>query len=73
MLAMADYQRGQTGAACSELAQGREVVEAKFNSALERGKSGGGFWYDWVFAKHLLQEATELIDCNSTNAPSETN
>jgi hypothetical protein len=71
MLAMVDYQRGQASAACSELAQGTEVVKVKFNSELERGKSGGGYWYDWVFAKHLLQEATELIDCNSTNTSPE--
>jgi tetratricopeptide (TPR) repeat protein len=71
MLAMVDYQRGQASAACSELAQGREVVEAKFKSGLDHGKSGGGYWYDWVFAKHLLHEAVDLIGCTSTNAPPE--
>ena len=71
MLAMVDYQRGQISAAYSELAQGRDVVEAKFSGGLDRGKSGGGYWYDWLFAKHLLQEATELIGSVSTNTPPE--
>jgi hypothetical protein len=68
ILAMTDYQRGQSGAACSELAQGRQLVEAKFHSGLDHGKSGFGYWYDWVFASLMLKEASGLIDCN-TNAP----
>jgi serine/threonine protein kinase len=67
VLAMADCQRGQTSDAASELAQGRQLVEAKFQTGLDHGRAGVGYWFDWVFARHLLQEATALIEGNSTS------
>ncbi len=62
---MADYQRGRVNEACSELQQGRELVEDKKKSGIDRGKSGTGFWYDWDFASQLLQEASAMVDCNA--------
>ena len=64
ILAMACYQRGQTGEACSELDLGRQLIEARFQIGLTHGSAGAGYWYDWIFARHLLREATALIDCN---------
>jgi tetratricopeptide (TPR) repeat protein len=61
ILAMACWRLGQPEQARTELAQAREVVEAKFNSGLDRGTGVQGFWFDWVFAKILLREATVLI------------
>jgi serine/threonine protein kinase len=66
IVAMAYYQRGEIKGAVSELAEGRELVETKFKSELGHGRADLGYWFDWVFASLLLQEATALIDGNST-------
>jgi serine/threonine protein kinase len=70
ILAMASHRLGQTAQARSELAQGREAIENKFKSGLDRGTGVHGFWFDWVFARILLREATALIDGNSSRPPS---
>jgi len=62
ILAMSRHQLGQTDEARSGLAQGRETIERKFQSGLERGTGVQGFWFDWVFARILLREATALIE-----------
>ena len=66
--AMADEQIGQSSAACSELAQGRQLIDEKFAGSLDRGQAGAGFWFDWVFARQLLQEASALINCEPDSA-----
>jgi tetratricopeptide (TPR) repeat protein len=48
VLAMAYYQNGQTNEACTELAQGRQLIDEKFKTVLDHGRPGSGFWYDWV-------------------------
>jgi hypothetical protein len=64
VLAMSDYQSGEMDEARSQLAQGRKMVDAKFQAGLAQGNGRDGFWYDWVFAQILLGEATTLIDGN---------
>jgi serine/threonine protein kinase len=64
-LAMAFFHQGQTNDACAELAQSRQLVDAKFASGLDHGQSGVGFWFDWVYARHLSREAAALINCDS--------
>jgi hypothetical protein len=68
--AMACQQNGQGSDACSELAQGRQLIEEKFKGDLDRGQAGVGFWFDWVFARQLLREASALVNCSPV--PSET-
>jgi hypothetical protein len=63
--AMAEYQRGESSEADSELMQQRLLVEAKFRAGLDRGRSDAGYWFDWFFASILLEEATSLIDASS--------
>jgi hypothetical protein len=70
-LAMAYYQKGQTGEACSELAQGRQLVDEKFKSGLDRGRAGSGYWFDWVYALHLAQEAAALVNCDPEKSGTE--
>jgi serine/threonine protein kinase len=70
ILAMSDWQLGQSEQAQSELSQGREVIEAKFKSDLGRGNKNNGFWWDWVFARILMREAMALIENNSAPAGS---
>ena len=73
VLAMARHRLGQADAARSDLAQGREMIENKFKSGLDAGSGPVGFWFDWVFARTLLGEATKLVggvagDTAHTNA-----
>ncbi len=58
-LALALSHTGQKGEALKELSQGRQSVENKFNEALEPGSAAQGFWFDWVFARILLREASK--------------
>jgi tetratricopeptide (TPR) repeat protein len=62
ILAMACQQLGQSDEARSELAQGRKIIEDKFQSGLDRGTGVQGFWFDWLFGRILLGEATALIE-----------
>jgi serine/threonine protein kinase len=64
-LAMALHQKGQTDEVCADLAQGRRLIDEKFKSGLDRGRAGSGFWFDWVYARQLAQEAAALINCDS--------
>jgi len=71
VLAMAFYQNGQTNEACAALAQSRQLIDGKFRTGLDHGRPGSGFWYDWVYARHLTQEATALITCDSEKSAPE--
>jgi eukaryotic-like serine/threonine-protein kinase len=64
ILAMSDQRLGKTAEARSELAQARQMIENKFKSQLDRGGPMQGFWFDWTFARILLNEATALIEGN---------
>jgi serine/threonine protein kinase/tetratricopeptide (TPR) repeat protein len=64
ILAMSEWKLGKTDEARSELAQAREIIENKFKSQLDRGGPMQGFWFDWTFARILLDEATALIQGN---------
>ena len=61
ILAMACYRDGKIGEAREHLAHGRALVEARFQNGLDRGGAGIGMWYDSLFARVLLREATGLI------------
>jgi serine/threonine protein kinase len=62
ILAMCRQELGQIEEARSELAQSREIIEGKFKSGLDRGTGVKGFWFDWIFARILLREASALIE-----------
>jgi tetratricopeptide (TPR) repeat protein len=59
VLAMAHYQTGRADQARSELVQARQKVENQFNNLSVN--SDGAYWFDWVFARILLREATALM------------
>ena len=61
ILAMSCHRQGLADEAGSQLAKAREVIEANFKYGLEHGNAGEGMWYDWVFARILLREASALI------------
>jgi hypothetical protein len=61
ILALADYRLGKIPDARTELAQARALIQNKFKNELDRGTPMEGFWFDWVFARILLQEAENQI------------
>jgi len=61
ILAMAQEKLQQPAEARLQLAQAGEALEAKFKSGLDMGNGKQGFWFDWMLAKVLAQEATQLI------------
>ena len=62
LLAMSFQKLGKVQDARAQLKAGREAVDAKFRNGLDRGTGVQGFWFDWVFARVLLREATALIE-----------
>ena len=68
ILAMSCQRLGQTGEARTQLQEARQIVDNKFKSHLDQGNGVQGFWFDWVFARILLNEATALIDGNPNTA-----
>jgi serine/threonine protein kinase len=71
VLAMDYYQVGRTNEAADQLAEGRHIVEAKFKAGLDHGRSGAGFWFDWIYDRLLLQEALSLTGGNPAASDSE--
>jgi serine/threonine protein kinase len=62
LLAMSCWHLHQDDQALSNLLQGREMVEQHFQAGLDLGGGNQGFWFDWIAARILLQEATVLMD-----------
>jgi serine/threonine protein kinase len=58
--AMSDQQLGRVEEAKHELASARQIVDGKFRGKFDRGTPIQGFWFDWVFARILLREASAL-------------
>jgi hypothetical protein len=61
IMAMGLRQSGDRVAAQSQLNQSREMIQRKFSGGLDLGNEAHGFWFDWVFARTLLQEAETLF------------
>ena len=62
ILAMACHQQNQTAEAGFQFSKARDVIESNFENGLEHGNVLQGMWYDWVFARILLREASTLIE-----------
>ena len=61
ILAMSLREKGEHERALAELEPARKIVEGGFDGGLTRGRSDHGLWFDWVFARVLLHEASELL------------
>jgi hypothetical protein len=70
ILALVNQQQHQFDKARSELAVANDLINRKFADELNPGSSSQGFWFDWVFARILLREATAMIE---NTAPSPAN
>ncbi|MBC8095605.1 MAG: serine/threonine protein kinase, partial [Akkermansiaceae bacterium] len=69
ILAMAYHQLRQPEQARVEFTGSQRVIEDKFKAGLEPGTGVQGFWFDWVFARILLREATGLIEGTPRGSP----
>ncbi len=70
-LAMAYHHQGQVSEACAELVQARQLIDAKFKSGLDRGRPGYGYWFDWLYARQVVQEAAALVNCDAATSGSD--
>ena len=61
LLAMADQQLHRREEARTEFEDARARIENRFKGGLERGDGPQGFWFDWVFARTLLREASNML------------
>ncbi len=68
VLAMCQAKLGKTEDARNELARARSLIQHKFQTPLTLNSTDGA-WYDWVFARMLMNEATELIQPELNEAP----
>jgi hypothetical protein len=55
-------QEREYQAALSELELARKIIESGFEAGLKQGRWDRGLWFDWVFARVLLQQAKELLE-----------
>ncbi len=57
--------------ASENLALGRKAIDNQFRigADLDPGSREQGFWFDWVFARILLGEATALVERTSPSVP----
>ena len=60
LLALCALREGRPDTAAPLLATAQAAIAAKFTSGLSEGNNSDGYWYDWVFAKLLLNEADAL-------------
>jgi tetratricopeptide (TPR) repeat protein len=65
IFAMAEYRKGDAEAAQVEMARARKTIQAESQAGGQRGDAGVGFWYDWAFARILMQEAGALMNLNA--------
>jgi hypothetical protein len=42
--------------------EARKIIESGFDAGLKHGRWDRGLWFDWVFARVLLQQAKELLE-----------
>ena len=61
IMAMAEWRTGDEKEARLHLAQARDAIKQRFEHPLTGGDGGRGYWYDWLFARIIVREATMLM------------
>jgi tetratricopeptide (TPR) repeat protein len=61
ILAMSLEQEKEQEAALSEFEQARKIIESGFDTGLRNGRWDRGLWFDWLFARVLSREASEVL------------
>ena len=62
VLALACERLGQTSEARRQIEPARQTIEKKLSGEVEAGDQAEGFWFDWVFAGALLDEAEKTLN-----------
>jgi serine/threonine protein kinase len=62
VLAMIEGRKGDHAVARQRIEAKREPVETAFRQNFSWGSGQDGFWFDWIIAKLLLDEAESAID-----------
>ena len=62
ILALACERLDQPAEVRRQLERARAAIGEKFSSGLAAGSRADGFWYDWVFARALLDEAEKTAN-----------
>ena len=71
ILAMSFAHAGQSDRACDELGHARLLIDRKFKGVLDHGRAGLGFWFDWIYSRHLLKEAGGSVNCDTSSTATE--
>ena len=61
ILAMCECQQGQTDAAHAHFDAGNQIIQSKLKTGIRRGDGFSGYWFDWVVAQILRDEAGFLL------------
>jgi tetratricopeptide (TPR) repeat protein len=61
ILAMSLEHEQEPEAAIPEFEQARKVIENGFDTGLKQARWDRGLWFDWVFARVLLRETSQLL------------
>jgi serine/threonine protein kinase len=61
IMAMSEWRNGDEKDARLHLAQARDAIDQRFARPLGDGDGSRGYWYDWLFARIMVREATVLI------------
>ena len=62
ILALCEFKSGKTDEAHTHFDAASQIIQKKFAAGIERGDGIGGFWFDWLVAKILNDEAAALLD-----------
>jgi serine/threonine protein kinase len=60
ILAMSLWYQGQTDEARVTLSRAHEAIDRHFSVPMRMGDRSRGLWYDWLFARIMMREATLL-------------
>jgi tetratricopeptide (TPR) repeat protein len=69
IVAMSFRQDGHHEAALAEFEPARNIIESGFDVGLKQGRWDRGLWFDWLFARVLLHEASDLLHFKGDAAP----
>jgi len=68
ILTMSFERAGKHESALSELEQARKIIESGFDAGLKSGRWDRGLWFDWLFARVLLQQAKDVLEAPPESA-----
>jgi serine/threonine protein kinase len=62
IMALCNYRQEHFEQAQEELDKGRDIIERRKENEIQVGNGAEGFWFDWLFARIMLREASGMIE-----------